>query len=247
MKLIYSILIMLSALINVKAFAQSNQQSSPPPLKSFTDLEQPTEQTISVQGLLSFLPDVLVFYGKNSTITKDRIINEMGMGLKIAVQQGRKLTRDEVITIVKQLVDAVINLDMMMELATADGYLKNIEEANKELQKLKSELGKTEYQAMLQMQGLTEESFLQRAGKKYMIDRWIEEKVMKQISITNEDINEFYTVNQNKFTHKQTGSIPLDDELKSMIGKRLKQEKVAGYLKSVRENWLRENNVTLNF
>ncbi len=186
---------------------QGSDTISPPPIEPFSNIDRPTEQTQTIESVLSFLPEILVTYGTDSKIFKSRLIGEMGMGLNMAIQQGQELSQSKILSIVQKLIDAMINLDMMVSLAEDGGLAILNEDTEQELNKLKGELGELEFYSMLKMQGMTEEKFRNRIGKKVLIDKWMEEKIKPKMIVTDVDIKDFYLSNLSLFKTKESISI----------------------------------------
>ena len=224
--------LLLAATGNLQATESSLQ---PPALEPFEDLDKPTEQTTDIKDLLSFLPEVLATYGENSRLTKTELVDEMGMGLQIAAQQGKKFSDKELIKIITQLVDSMINLKFMTELASKDGFYPKIDKAKDEVSGLRSQYGKEGFESLLKMQGISEGRLQERLGRKIMIDDWIENSVSKSQKITLKAINKFYEKNKDTFQR------PLDEVLIEEIEEKLIQDGIAKYLKSKFTDWKTEN------
>ena len=165
----------------------------------FRNIEKPTEQAGDVQDLLSFLPEVLVTCNNGFSVTKSRLIKEVGTGLKFSAQQGRNFTEKELVKMVSQLVDSMINLDFMTELANNDGFHPDENAARIEINKLRSEMDDTEFNAMLNLQGISELQFSERISKKIMLDSWIKERRLEDMKVSKQEIKIFYEANRSIF------------------------------------------------
>ncbi len=173
----------------------ADESVQPPPLQPFDDINKPTAQVVSLEDLLSFLPDILATYGHNSTVTKTQLLAEMGTGLKLAMQQGRKFSETELRSVVRHLVDAYINLASMLDMAKRDGFTPSPQAADKELETLRTQLGEEKFKEMLLMQDLSVESLSARVSQRITIESWID-RLRKSIIVTPSDIKSVFQSSQ---------------------------------------------------
>ena len=193
-KFLHVVAVVLSAiLINPpSAMSQNPDGKQPPPLAPFNDIGKPTKQTADAGDLLSFLPEILATYDNGSQLTKSRLIEEMGMGLDLAARQGRQLSPEELTKVVAQLLDSLINLDFMYESAHAKGLRPELSAAAAEIDKLRAKMGSVEFNRMLKLQALSEDQFAKRIARKLMIDQWIETVKSEHISVSEQEIEDYY-------------------------------------------------------
>ncbi len=211
----------------------SDNSPTPPALAPFADPDKPTEQVVTIKDLLAFLPEVLATGNNNYSLTKDVIMNEMGMGLEMAAQQGRHFSESEIVEVIRQLVDAMINLEIMLELANADGITPDTNEINNELTAMKSQLGEEAFNAQLSMQGIDIQRIRNRLTKKQIIDHWIEDKIMPTLSLTDQDINSYYQTNRDQF--EQPEQIRYEQIIASYSkGNQIEQEKALEHITTAR-------------
>lgn len=181
------------------AHADDSPRPQPPPLAPFPDVNSPTEQVMSVESLLAFLPETLATYGEGSAVTKSEIIKTMGMGLQMAIMQGQRLTAKEARDIVHNLVEASLNLTMMLSFAAKDGIEANGAQAQQEVERIKTDVGPDQFVAMVEMQGTTEQEMLARVAKKNVIDRWMEEKVESSVAVSDAEVEAYYNDHLDQF------------------------------------------------
>ncbi len=220
----------------------------PPPIQPFANINKPTRQTQDVNDLLHFLPEVLCSANNGYRVTKTRLLDEMGTGLSMAVQQGRRFTEAEIRTVVSELVEAMINLDITIELARADGYAPDIQTAQTEISDLRSRVDETQFEAMLTMQGVSEAGFAERISKKNMIDRWIQEHLMKNVTTTAEEVRRFYDDNPDAFRESENApTAAFSAELSAQIRERLNKIKVGKFIRERHDQWRDDHDVKVQF
>lgn len=256
--------------------AEEPQSDSTSPVALFENVDQPASQTSSASEMLTFLPEVLVTYGDGSVISKNRVIDEMDMGLNMAVQQDRPLSREEIVSIVHQLIESIININMIVELATDSGIKADLSAAKIEVEKMKTAMGKPGFSEMLKIQGITESEFQWRLSRMSLANQWIEQVVIGGISISPEEIATFYNDNADIFsefahtnrwhmrvkinnsdsgdftpeivsTGTSTDLAPLDDHLKGIIREQLIEEKVARHIQTLQQQWKEKKKIRFNF
>jgi peptidyl-prolyl cis-trans isomerase C len=174
---------------------------APPPLPPFANTKDPTAK--SVNSVLAFLPEILATYGDNQTVTKTAVINDMGSGLAISIRQGRSYSEDDLRKIVGEMVDAMINRRSMLSAAAASGFKADPSAARANVDAMRKQLGEKQFTGMLEFQGLTIDTLVQRQSQKQMLDQWIEKEIKPSISVPQEDIIDHYGKNQAEFNRPE--------------------------------------------
>ncbi|MDP7398657.1 MAG: peptidylprolyl isomerase [Lentisphaeria bacterium] len=169
----------------------------PPPLAPIEDIGAPTSQTPSLQKLLEFLPEVLVTYDGGTRLTRIQVMEELGVGLNFALQQGRRFSEDDLRQIVRRSVQSTLGRTVLLDVAGRHGFKPDVGLARDKL----AEQGSNELLGAMHPYGVSEEKVIMRISEQLAIDHWVDARVRGQLRVEIREVQNFYE--QNKAHFKQ--------------------------------------------
>jgi peptidyl-prolyl cis-trans isomerase C len=154
---------------------------------------------------LAFLPDLVAKIGDDK-ITKADIVGEFKPVISMMKENGQLSTIPAEMwkTEVKKRVNDMIAAKLLLKLAEADGYKQDPVKAEEEFKKITAQLPPEQLADTLAKQGMTAEAIKGRIAIGLAIQKWIEDKVTKDIKVTDEDAEKFYNENQDRFKKPET-------------------------------------------
>ena len=154
---------------------------------------------------LAFLPELVAKIG-DEKITKADIILEFKPVIAMMNENGQldSIPADVWKTEVKERLDDIIATKLLVKLAEADGYKPEPAKADEEFNKLTAQIPPEQLADTLAKQGMTPEAIKTRIAMGLAIQKWIEEKVVPNIKISDEDAEKFYRENQERFKKPET-------------------------------------------
>jgi peptidyl-prolyl cis-trans isomerase C len=154
---------------------------------------------------LAFLPEIVAKIG-DEKITKADIILEFKPVIAMMKENGQldSIPADVWKAEVKERLEDLIATKLLLKLAEADGYKPEPEKAEEEFKKLTAQVPPEQLAETLTKQGMTPEAIKKRIAMGLAIQKWIEEKVVPGIKISDEDAEKFYRENQERFKKPET-------------------------------------------
>jgi peptidyl-prolyl cis-trans isomerase C len=154
---------------------------------------------------LAFLPDLVAKIG-DEKITKADIILEFKPIIAMMNESGQldSIPADVWKAEVKERLDDIIATKLLLKLAEADGYKPEPAKAEEEFNKLTAQIPPEQLAETLKKQGMTPEAIKTRIAMGLAIQKWIEEKVVPNIKVSDEDAEKFYRENQERFKKPET-------------------------------------------
>jgi hypothetical protein len=181
---------------------------------------------------LAFLPEIVAKIG-DEEITKTDMLVEFKPVVAVLKEKGQldSITADVWKSEVKKRLDDMIATKLLLKLAEADGYNPDPIKGEKEFKKITAQIPPEQLVETLAKQGMTADTIKRRIAIGLAIQEWIEDKVVKNIKVSNEDAMSFYYENQEKF--KKPGSdseiVPFENVRGTLI-ENLKKQKTSEIL-----------------
>lgn len=104
-------------------------------------------------------------------------------------------------TIKKTVLDELIKEKLLYVMAKEDGINVSEEELNQEFARLKSHYTEASFQKMLELKGINYDEWKEDKKIHLTIDKFIQQKVVSNIKITDADIQKYYNGHRRDFTH----------------------------------------------
>ncbi len=154
---------------------------------------------------LAFLPELVAKIG-DEKITKADIILEFKPVIAMMKESGQldSIPADVWKAEVKERLEDLISTKLLLKLAEADGYKPEPAKADEEFKKLTAQIPPEQLAETLTKQGMTPEAIKTRIAMGLAIQKWIEEKVVPNIKVSDEDAEKFYRENQERFKKPET-------------------------------------------
>ncbi len=154
---------------------------------------------------LAFLPDLVAKIGDDK-ITKADIVGEFKPVISMMKENGQLSTIPAEMwkSEVKKRVNDMIAAKLLLKLAEADGYKQDPVKAEEEFKKITAQIPPEQLAETFAKQGMTAEAIKGRIAIGLTIQKWIEDKVTKDIKVTDEDAEKFYNENQERFKKPET-------------------------------------------
>ena len=154
---------------------------------------------------LAFLPEVVAKIG-DEKITKADIILEFKPVIAMMKESGQldSIPADVWKAEVRERLEDLISTKLLLKLAEADGYKPDPAKADEEFKKLTAQVPPEQLAETLTKQGMTPEAIKARIAMGLAIQKWIEEKVVPNIKVSDEDAEKFYRENQERFKKPET-------------------------------------------
>lgn len=177
--------------------------------KCSTGCQAGREPAAAADEVLGFLPDVVAKIG-DKPLTRADLLKEMG---KMPIPSGQKLPDDVMKKIAKELVTALIDKNLLLEMAKSDGITPNVEMATKEYDAMVAGMPEQSLEMMkkqLQMQGMTLEQYKDKiindpqAREGMAIDTWVRTKIAPSVNVTEKDVADFYEKHKDQFKKPET-------------------------------------------
>lgn len=108
--------------------------------------------------------------------------------------QGEQAASDQ---FYRQVLDGMIARTLLTQAAKAQGVVATDDEAKKEVEGLRARFPTAEaFQQALTAQGITEKELLDEARKQLVVQKFVESKILAQVSVTDAAAKDFYDKNQ---------------------------------------------------
>ncbi|MFZ2658335.1 MAG: peptidylprolyl isomerase [Victivallales bacterium] len=185
----------------VNAEEKDSKQAPAPAVKPealFKPDEAATKKTNAEP--LAFLPEVVAKIG-DEKITKADIEAEFKPVISMMKENGQfdKIPPETWKKEVVSGINDIVTTKLLMKLAEENGYKPDSAKTDEEFKKMTAKIPPEQLADMLAKQGMTEEAIKKRIGISLAIQKWVEEKVVADIKISDEDVEKFYKENQDRF------------------------------------------------
>jgi len=117
----------------------------------------------------------------------------------LVMQQGQEPSAEEAALLKLNIIDELVNNEILLERARAQGLEASDGEVEDKFTELKSPYTEEEFQKQLRERGLTVDDQKRSLREQLSIQKLVNREVVSKITITDQDINDYYTANQSKF------------------------------------------------
>ncbi|OGV54829.1 MAG: hypothetical protein A2X45_02090 [Lentisphaerae bacterium GWF2_50_93] len=154
---------------------------------------------------LAFLPEIVAKIG-DENITKADIEAEFKPIISMMKENGQldKIPPETWKKEVAAGINDMVTTKLLTKVAEENGYKPDAAKTDEEFKKMTEKIPPEQLAEMLKKQGMTEEAIKKRIGISLAIQKWIEEKVVNDIKISDEDVEKFYKENQDRFKKPET-------------------------------------------
>jgi parvulin-like peptidyl-prolyl isomerase len=149
-----------------------------------------------------FLPDVVATVG-DTKITKTDLVRVLNPQAKMMVMMGQKLTNDDYKNLAKGLTQELIKATIVENLAANAGYkvTPELEDQvyNKFIDGMKKQMPDSKnfnFEDMIKQQGLTVADVKKQMAVGEVVQKWVNEKIIPQIKVSDSDVKSFYDKNK---------------------------------------------------
>ncbi len=151
-----------------------------------------------VNAMLEFVPDVVATVG-DKAITGKQVKGVVVPTLTAILSAGSQLPTDEELhTLVVRVTGQLVDQQVLFGVCRDNGYEPNYEIADAKIAELKKNAGEKQFDSALERQGVTLEQFREHIASMAAFNQWLQEKVLKTLKVTDEELQEFYDANQDK-------------------------------------------------
>jgi peptidyl-prolyl cis-trans isomerase C len=151
-----------------------------------------------VNAMLEFVPEVVATVG-DQTITGKQVKGVVVPTLTAILSAGSQPPTDEELhALVAQVTGQLVDQQVLFRVCRDNGYEPNYEIADAKIAELKKNAGEKQFESALERQGVTLEQFRQQIANMAAFNQWLQEKVLKTLKVTDEELQEFYDANQDK-------------------------------------------------
>lgn len=165
-----------------------------------------------------FVPNIVATVG-DTNITKDQLVKVLNPQVQMLLAMGQKITEDQYKTMAKNMADELVKVTVVKSLAAKDGYkvTPDIEEETyqKFSKRFETQLPKDQHTTLadiLQKQGLDVKQVKEQMAEGEVIQNWIKNKIVPNITVADETVNKFYADNKDNY-FKRPETITLSDIL----------------------------------
>ncbi|OGV78530.1 MAG: hypothetical protein A3K19_17980 [Lentisphaerae bacterium RIFOXYB12_FULL_65_16] len=145
-----------------------------------------------ISELLSFLPATVATYGDRS-VPADRVRILMAPVLQMALATAEPNPDPHSLRAqVLHLVNGIIDQQLLVDAASADGFLPDAETAKKTLGDLEKQLGVETFQQNLKQQGMPFDMVVQRMAEAKAVGEWVEKKLLPATRVSDEEARTYY-------------------------------------------------------
>jgi peptidyl-prolyl cis-trans isomerase SurA len=117
----------------------------------------------------------------------------------LVMQQGQEPSAEEAALLKLNIIDELVNNEILLERARAEGLEAGDGEVEDKFTELKSPYTEEEFQKQLRERGLTVDDQKRALREQLSIQKLINREVVSKITITDQDISDYYAANQSKF------------------------------------------------
>jgi len=153
---------------------------------------------------LDFLPEAVATVGER-TITRDDLMKEAKPILRmIQMQQGdREITREQWTELARDVTEGLVEKEILLEMAAADGFKPSPEKADAELAKIFTEVPEEQVMAVIAQQGMSLDDLKGQLAVAGTIRDWVDGLAAK-IEVSDEAVAEFYQEHPERFATEET-------------------------------------------
>ena len=149
-----------------------------------------------VNEMLDFVPEVVATVG-DQAITGKQVKGVVVPTLTAILSAGSPPPTDEELqALVAQVTGQLVDQQVLFHVCHDDGYESNYEIADDKVSELRKNAGEKQFNIALARQGVTQEQFREQIANMAAFNQWLQEKVLKDLKVTDEELQEFYEANQ---------------------------------------------------
>ena len=155
-----------------------------------------------------FLPEVVATVG-DTKITKANLVRVLNPQAKMMMMMGQKLSVDDSKNLAKGLTQELIKANIVENLATKAGYKATPELEDQVYAKFVDGMKKQmpdsknfNFEDMIKQQGLTVADVKKQMAEGEVIQKWVNEKIVPQIKVSDAEVKAFYDKNKETFFKK---------------------------------------------
>jgi peptidyl-prolyl cis-trans isomerase SurA len=152
-------------------------------------------------------PDVWAMVN-GQPITRDQVQKYYRSRINAQAQQGQAQTappsQDEALSLTLSIVDELINDELMLQRAKQLGIDAKDGEVEDKFTEVKSPFSEEEFQRQLTSGGVTVDDLKQDIRRQISLDKVMTREVSSKVSITDQDISDFYSENRAQFNVAET-------------------------------------------
>ncbi|OGV37036.1 MAG: hypothetical protein A2X48_04275 [Lentisphaerae bacterium GWF2_49_21] len=154
---------------------------------------------------LAFLPDPVAKIG-DEKISRAEIETEFKPIIAMMKENGQlgkippEIWKKEVLTGINDMIAT----KLLSKLAEANGYKPDPALAEEEFKKITAQMPPEQVAETLEKQGMKPEVIKERIATGLAIQKWVDEKILAGIKITDEETEKFYKDNQDRFKKPET-------------------------------------------
>jgi peptidyl-prolyl cis-trans isomerase C len=120
------------------------------------------------------------------------------------MQQGQQPQGMQLSQLRRQALESIINTEVLYQVARNEGFEATEEQIESEIDSMKQRFGgEQQFQGVLQQQGMSEASLRENISRYYTIQKFIEERFGSEVSISDEEAQNFYNENTDSFKQQE--------------------------------------------
>ena len=149
--------------------------------KSLDALKKQVAESINVDTLLAWIPDVVATYGDNKKITGDQVRKLIKPNLEAALKQGmsiKDISMDQLKSFSRFLVENLIATDLLANLASKEGIVADANAILQQMESFKKQVGEEAFKTQLKESGVTEKELVDKMTQMQQINKYIMNKVV---------------------------------------------------------------------
>lgn len=154
---------------------------------------------------LKFVPDLVAKIG-DEKITKTEIEGEFKPVISMMKENGQlnAIPAEMWKTEVKKRVNDMVSTKLLLKLAEAEGYNPDPVKADEEFKKITTQIPPEQLAETLAKQGMTPEAIKARIAIGLAIQKWIEDKIVASVKVSDEEAEKYYNENPDRFKKPET-------------------------------------------